>query len=265
MEYKIAGKKVKFNKDKNIGNVIYIVEGERREIMLLGHIFSEILKYQEVIGIDRNGRERVKYISKENRNSKVFVINSEKSNIQSITNTEFRDKQFELLKNYDEEFNYENIPIYYIFDCDRKKDKENIKRLINTYINSREPSEENKYDSVGGMLLLSYPSIESFIISNFENDMIKFNKRFNFETQTLKEYIGLNKYDNQKMSINTLLNSFNELLKSLNNININEINLDNIKKFNNEIFEYEQKNKNQYMISLLLISFIDLGIIEIVD
>lgn len=263
MDYQILNKKFKFNRDKNIGSVLYIVEGERREINLLGYIFKEILKYDEVIGIDRMGNERIKYISKKNKNSKVFIINSEQSNIQSIANTEFRDQQVKKLKQYDDEFNYENIPIYYIFDCDRENDRIAIENVINTYINAREPSEENKYDSIGGMILLSYPAIESFIISNFEKDMYKFHERFNFNEKTLKQYIGDNKYDNHKMSIDTLSNAFLELVSSLENINANKINLDNMKNFNTTIFNYEQLVNNQYMLSLLLISLVDLGIIEI--
>ena len=263
MDCQILNKNFKFNKDKNIGSVLYIVEGERREINLLGYIFKEILKYDEVIGIDRMGNERIKYISKKNKNSKVFIINSEQSNIQSIANTEFRDQQVKKLKQYDDEFNYENIPIYYIFDCDRKNDRIAIENVINTYINAREPSEENKYDSIGGMILLSYPAIESFIISNFEKDMYKFHERFNFNEKTLKQYIGDNKYDNHKMSIDTLSNAFLELVSSLENINANKINLDNMKDFNTTLFNYEQLVNNQYMLSLLLISFVDLGIIEI--
>ena len=263
MDCQILNKNFKFNKDKNIGSVLYIVEGERREINLLGYIFKEILKYDEVIGIDRMGNERMKYISKKNKNSKVFIINSEQSNIQSIANTEFRDQQVKKLKQYDDEFNYENIPIYYIFDCDRENDRIAIENVINTYINAREPSEENKYDSIGGMILLSYPAIESFIISNFEKDMYKFHERFNFNEKTLKQYIGDNKYDNHKMSIDTLSNAFLELVSSLENINANKINLDNMKDFNTTLFNYEQLVNNQYMISLLLISFVDLGIIEI--
>lgn len=263
MDCQILNKNFKFNKDKNIGSVLYIVEGERREINLLGYIFKEILKYDEVIGIDRMGNERMKYISKKNKNSKVFIINSEQSNIQSIANTEFRDQQVKKLKQYDDEFNYENIPIYYIFDCDRKNDRIAIENVINTYINAREPSEENKYDSIGGMILLSYPAIESFIISNFEKDMYKFHERFNFNEKTLKQYIGDNKYDNHKMSIDTLSNAFLELVSSLENINANKINLDNMKNFNTTLFNYEQLVNNQYMLSLLLISLVDLGIIEI--
>ena len=263
MDYQILNKKFKLNKDKNIGSVLYIVEGERREINLLGYIFKDILKYDEVIGIDRTGNERIKYISKENKNSKVFIINSEQSNIQSIANTEFRDKQVKILKQYDDEFDYEDIPIYYIFDCDRINDKEVIENIIKTYVNAREPSEENKYDSIGGMVLLSYPAIESFVISNFEKEMYKFHERFDFNEKTLKQYIGDNMYDNHKMSIDTLSNAFLELINSLEKIDVSKINLDNTKEFNTDIFSYEQSVNNRYMLSLLLISFVDLGIIEI--
>ena len=239
MDYQILNKKFKLNKDKNIGSVLYIVEGERREINLLGYIFKDILKYDEVIGIDRTGNERIKYISKENKNSKVFIINSEQSNIQSIANTEFRDKQVKILKQYDDEFDYEDIPIYYIFDCDRINDKKVIENIIKTYVNAREPSEENEYDSIGGMVLLSYPSIESFVISNFEEEMYKFHERFDFKEKTLKQYIGDNMYDNHKMSIDTLSNAFLELINSLEKIDVSKINLDNTKEFNTDIFNYE--------------------------
>ena len=265
MAYQILTKNFRFNSDKNIGKVLYIVEGEKREINLLGYIFKEILKYDEIIGIDRTGKTRIKYISKKNKNSKIYIINSEKSNIQSISNVDFLDKQVEVLKKYDDEFNYENIPIYYIFDCDRKNDKLVTKSLIGSYANAREPSKENKYDSVGGMLLLSYPSIESFIISNFEKDLHLFHKRFDFKHQTLKEYIGINKYDNQKMNVETLNNAFYELIHSLNCISINKVNLDDMKDFNTTIFNFEQNNSNRYMLSLLLISFLDMGLIEFIN
>lgn len=256
MEYQLLNKKVKFNKDKNIGSVLYIVEGERREMMLLGYIFQEIMEYKDVIALDRSGKERINsigYRSRNNKNSKVFIINSEKSNINSITNTKFIDNQVEILKHYYSEFNYEDIPIYYIFDCDREKDQDNINNLITIYGNSREPNKQDenmKFNSIGGMLLLSYPSIESFVISNFEKDMFKFGERFNFETQSLKKYIDTNKYDNAKMSIETLLNSFNELTKSLINIHIEKLNIDDVTQFNQNIFNMV----HQFIILFYIIS-----------
>lgn len=35
MEYQILNEKIKFNINKNVGKVLYIVEGEKREINLL--------------------------------------------------------------------------------------------------------------------------------------------------------------------------------------------------------------------------------------
>lgn len=262
MEYQILNKNIKFNENKNIGKVLYIVEGEKREINLLGMIFKDILGYSEVITRSRNGKEKYTYTSNENENSKIVIINSEKSNIGSITNRDFIDEQIRNIRQYDLEFSYENCAIFYIFDSDRDKDEEKTKRLMSMFINSREPSIENEFDSIGGMLLLSYPSIETFVISNFEKDMFRFDERFDFEKQKLKSYIGNKKYDDSKISIRTITNAFIEMVKSLEKIDANKINLDNIEGFNFKIFNYELENNKQYMLSLLLISFVDLGIIE---
>ena len=194
-----------------------------------------------------------------------MIINSKTSNMDTINNTDFIDKQIKLLKESGLDYEYRNSAIYYVFDADRKEDKNIIRELAEHYTNSREPNEdaENKFNSIGGMLLLSYPAIETFIISNFETDMRNFGDRFNFKSQKLKEYIHNKKYSNNKMSINTLCNAFTELIKSLKKINIDKINLDNTKELNVDILNYEESVNNQYMLSLLLISFVDLGIIEI--
>lgn len=264
MEYQILSDKFKLNINKNIGKVLYIVEGEKREINLLSMIFRNILKYKEIITRSRNGKESFSYINTQNENSKIAIINSESSNISSINNIEFIDSQVQNIKLYDLDFNYEDAAIFYIFDCDGIQDEKKFMAMLKKFTNSREPNEENKFDSIGGMLLLSYPAIESFVISNFEEDMYKFNERFDFDSQRLKQYINDNKYDDSKLSIKTLNNAFIEMIKSLNNININKINLDNVADFNSKVFDFEILNKKQYMLSLLLISFVDLGIIEII-
>ena len=87
--------------------------------------------------------------------------------------------------------------------------------------------------------------------------MIKSNKISSFFVFCRKKYL------NNKMSIDTLSNAFLELINSLEKIDIKKINLENTKEFNTDIFNYEQSVNNQYMLSLLLISFVDLGIIEI--
>lgn len=263
MDYQILSRNIKLNINKNIGKVIYIVEGERREINLLSKIFKDILKYNEIITRTRSGKESFSYVNIQNENSKIVIINSETSNISSIENTEFIDEQIKNIKQYDLDFSYEDAAIFYVFDCDRLNDEVITRDLIQKFVNSREPSVENRFDSIGGMLLLSYPAIETFIISNFEKNMHRFNERFDFNTQKLKKYISDNKYDDSKLSKDTVENAFYEMIESLNQIGLNKINLDNTAEFNEKIFDYEIKNKKQYMLSLLLISFIDLGIVEI--
>ena len=71
-----------------------------------------------------------------------------------------------LISEYD--FPVDNAAIYYIFDRDPKSnvDAALIERLIKTLKNAY----ENEDGLRGGMLLLSYPSIESYNISNFMDD-----------------------------------------------------------------------------------------------
>lgn len=265
MDYQINNNNdIKLNKNKTIGKVLYIVEGAKREINIIAKIFLNILEYDEVISLNRYGKSKYRIFSKkELPNSQILIINSETSNISTITNQQFIEQQFNLLKKYKLDYDYRNSAIYYIFDADRKEDTKCIRNLIHNYTNSREPNENNKFDAIGGMLLLNYPSIEAFIISNFEKEMYKFNERFNFNTQKIKEYINEKKYNDSDLNEKTLKNAFYEMVLSLNKININTINLDNTSEFNNAVFDFEIKNKTQYMLSQLLISFIDLGIIEI--
>ena len=62
MDYQILSRNIKLNINKNIGKVIYIVEGERREINLLSKIFKDILKYNEIITRTRSGKESFSYV-----------------------------------------------------------------------------------------------------------------------------------------------------------------------------------------------------------
>lgn len=63
-----------------------------------------------------------------------------------------------------------------------------VNKLINNYHNSR----DNGYE-MPGLLLLSYPSIESFMISCFENDML--NKRID----EIKKYVRMKRYNPNKI------------------------------------------------------------------
>ncbi|MBP3255294.1 MAG: hypothetical protein J6M60_02240 [Clostridia bacterium] len=264
MEYQILNNKIKINLNKNIGKVIYVVEGEDVELNLLSHIFKNVLKYKEVIKISRRDQKVLVPESLLNYNSKIVIMNSKSSHVGTIEKTKYINAKIQEIQKEDEYFNVEDCPIYYIYDCDRPEDKEIIQEFIGKYTNSREASEKSDYSAFGGMLLLSYPSIESFIISNFETNISELSSKENFETtKDVKRYIKNNNYDYNKITENSLINAFNEMVTSLEKIHIHRVNLDNIEEFNQNIFNYEVLNKYKYLLSLLLISFIDLGIIEI--
>lgn len=157
---------IELNKGKSIGKVLYIVEGEKTEPYILHKLFTKVFDYQFET-ITRNKGYR-KYNSKENATSQVFVINAEESNIKYIEkDNEFLNNLFkELIENYD--FDIDNAAIFYLFDRDNQSNTnaDMIKDLIKSLANSR----ENKDFLRQRLLLLSYPSIESFTLSNFQRD-----------------------------------------------------------------------------------------------
>lgn len=255
-------KKININKGKSIGRVLYIVEGSKTEPLLLDHIFGKLFGYQ--IETSLRGKSYRKYRPKDNPFSRVFVINSEQSNIGYIDDpNDYLDALFtELITEYD--FDVDNAAIYYLFDRDDKSnvDMEFIKELISKLINSRSnPGNERQ-----GMLLLSYPSIESFTLSNFKKSSIN----IEFDTgKHLKQYLDANKINHSRIDEKTLKSAVNELIDALQLINECKYDLDDISECSNSVFDYEESYKQQNNVyralSLLTISLLDLGLIEIVN
>lgn len=151
-------------KNKSIGHVLFIVEGGKHEFSVLKQVFVKILDYQ-MISKKRSKAKYDYFQSKKNSHNVVAVINTETSNIKSIKDENgFLDNIYEeLIQKYN--FDLKNSAIYYLFDRDvlSNTDTELIKELLNMLQNSR----ENENYLLGGLLLLSYPSIEAFDISNF--------------------------------------------------------------------------------------------------
>ena len=250
---------IRLNKEKSIGKVLYIVEGGKTEPYLLHRIFCKIMNYQlETILRDKSYQ---KYNSKENVTSQVFVINAEESNIKYID----RDNQFlnnlfvELIENYD--FDVDNAAIYYIFDRDNQsnKDTEFIRNLLSVLVNSR----DNVYTRQG-MLLLSYPSIEAFTFSNFVTNSFE----QGFKTgDALKKHLNECQINQSRINENTVKHATEELLSALEELQIEELDVDAFGESNLRIFEQEEvqyeKNNLYNALSLLCVSLIDLGILEI--
>jgi len=251
---------ISLNKNKSIGKVLFIVEGAWTEAYVLRRIFTTIFDYQFETILRKKGYK--KYNSKENATSQVFVINAEESNIQYIK----KDNQFlnnlfaELIENYD--FDVDNAAIYYLFDRDNKSNTDMlfVKDMVSVLVNARD---NEGYDRQG-MLLLSYPSIESFTVSNFEEQ--SFNKAFAIG-QDVKQYAHQMNYNHQKISEETLLHAAKELLSALQEVELKEFDIDAYGDTSRKVFDFEEQevqNSGLYrVLSLLIVAFVDLGLLEI--
>lgn len=254
------------NKDKKIGEVIYIVEGLVKEFSLLKHIFTKILDYT-FIEVKNATKNAYTFKSKKDFNSRICVIKSENSNISSISSyTEYIDSIYKMLMSeYDIDVN--NAAIFYIFDRDPQSNKNSglIKDLLIHLSHSRDDNQ----DYVGnGLLLLSYPCVESYVISCFESDMqVSYT-----QSHDLKSYLDSNQYHQNRITQESMQNAAMTMIMSLKHLceyNFNENDLDNFGHINVKIFGEEEKYYHQSsmykLLSLLSISFFDLGILSLTD
>ena len=163
-----------------------------------------------------------------------------------------------LIEEYD--FPVEQAAIYYIFDRDPLSNTN--PELINTYIDTlKDPYDNGIYQA--GMLLLSYPSIEAYIISAFEGDT---NHRFMLG-KDCKAYIGENNFiQMNKFSDVELLDAANAFLEFVKNID-DEIDIDGFSDTSKKIFDKQEADyltgAGFQLFSMLTLSFLQLGIITI--
>ncbi len=249
------------NKKKRIGRVIYVVEGNKAEIRLLKKVFSEILDYS-FVSENRTG-DQMKFINKKDDYSVIYVFNSINSNISSIEDgdviAEFVSEKIRAI--YDQDFKINNAAIFYLFDRDYKSnDSEIVKSLIKKYSSSRESLEEY---NMQGLLLLSYPSIESFICESLVKNYYK--KDFGLGTK-LKRFLSNRKKSIDQVDEANLIKGIKRSHNMMLHMGIKDYNIDDFSITNMKIFDYQEsylnENEGYRLISLLGLSLIDLGIIE---
>ena len=254
---------ISLNKDKNIGKVVYVVEGARRELTLLSYIFTKIFDYSVVVA-PRKDVPYIKYESKTNKLSRVFLVCSYESNISFVENQKGQDYLNEVYRILFEKYDLElsDAATYFIFDRDIKSNKaEEFKKLIPILKNSRDNDME-----INGMLLVSYPAIEAYVKSSIDDtckDWIK-------SAQELKLKVSEPQYQQDKFKDTQIINACVNMLSSIKSMSGRELvekDLDDFAELNKLLFEKEEDyltNKELYRIlSLLSISFIDLGLISI--
>lgn len=257
MECQNTAKNLKINKEKSIGTVIIVVEGEKDEFKLLKHIFTEIFEYN-YYPIKRNKIMKNTFVSKNNKNSTIIVTNTSNSNIKSIMEDEdYKDKLYKFLK---EEYNrsLKNVPIYILWDRDTgSNDKDITLKSLKTFSSSM----DNDYN-MNGLLLLSYPCIEVYELSNFEKLLYK--KNFKISNDVKKEWKSF-RYNLINITDKTLLVAVQNMHRTMKEYGIKDYDPSNFRDKNIKIFNIEEKefSTKQYLnaLSLISIMLIDLGLI----
>ena len=248
---------MRLNKDKHIGRVLFIVEGSQNEFSFLRQIFCNILGYSY---IEKRRNRPTYFISDNDRFSQVAVINTQESNIRDISeNDTYLDNMFDVLREQ-YQFPVDQSAIYYLFDRDPKSNtkSDQIEDYIQLLAN---PYDNDNYKA--GQLLLSYPSIESYIISNFRDTT---DLRFMLGKDA-KEFIGVNTdIQRNKMSEETLKNAADEFLKYLQSENI-DFDIDYFSAASHAVFTKQEteylSGRGFRLFSMLTLAFLQMGIIEI--
>ena len=233
MECQNTIRNLKINKNKSIGEIIIVVEGESDEFRLLKHIFTKVLNYNYVT-IKRNKIMQTEFRSKNNPNSTVIVANTSNSNIKSIMEDEnYQDKLYKLLKT---EYNksLKNVPIYILWDKDVESNEEKVVlKTLKTFQNSLDNDEE-----MNGILLLSYPCLESYEISNFNKQLYR--KRFTSSLDA-KKFYRTKKYSIKHINEKTLLNAIINMHRSMIQYGIKKYDPSDFYSVNKKIYDNEQK------------------------
>lgn len=253
-------KKYKVDKSKIIGNVIFVVEGGRpetggTELRLLKSIFSDVLGY-EVQELRRGTEEFIGYGN--NKSSRVFALNLPKNQLTQLT----EDAMDELFSRLKTEFSIkpEDCPIFLLYDRDYKSYKHNelrgkyVRRYTDPY------SSEEGYQ---GQLLLSYPAVESYILSCIQENV--FEQRYLLGTEA-KVQLAQCEFSEEEISEDEhIIHATTEMDKGLAIFALEEYDLDNLGSTLLGVYEEQQnivKEEQKFSaLSLISMALLELGVI----
>lgn len=269
-------KKYRIDKNKNIGNVIFIVEGGRQntggtELRLLKKIFADILGY-EVQELRRGSDEFIGYGC--NPQFRVFALNLPKNQLTQLTEDAI-DVLFGKLR---EEFGIkpEDCPIFFLYDRDALSYKRN--ELRGKYVKKyTDPYGNDNGDQ--GQLLLSYPAIESYLLSCMQDDIYKQSHLLGQETKISLANLTASKGSEDKTDIHIknvdsvfteeideaekrLIHSIDEMENGLAEMGINQYDLDNLASTFLDVYDIQQQkyiSENTF----ILFSFVGMALLEL--
>lgn len=258
--YQCMTKKYKVDKSKIIGNVIFVVEGGRpetggTELRLLKSIFSDVLGY-EVQELRRGTEEFIGYGN--NKSSRVFALNLPKNQLTQLT----EDAMDELFSRLKAEFSIkpEDCPIFLLYDRDYKSYKHNelrgkyVRRYTDPY------SSEEGYQ---GQLLLSYPAVESYILSCVQENV--FEQRYLLGTEAKVQLAECGFSEDEISEDEHIIHATTEMDKGLANFALDGYDLDNLGSTLLGVYEEQQnivKEEQQFSaLSLISMALLELGVI----
>lgn len=253
-------KTYKVDKNKNIGIVVFVVEGGRAdtggtELRLLKNIFTNILGY-EVQELRRGCDEFIGHGS--NPYSRVFALNLPKNQLTQL-NEDSIDLLFKRLK---KEFAIkpEDCPIFYLYDRDFKSYGRN--ELRGKYVKKyTDPYSNDNGDQ--GQLLLSYPAVESYLLSCVLENIFEKEYFLGRDVKPELEQQGIS-VDNI-VAEEQLVHATVEMDKGLFSFGIADYDLDNLAPTLLNTYDAQQekcKNDKKFkLLSLISMALLELGVI----
>ena len=253
-------KNYKIDRSKNIGNVIFVVEGGRpetggTELRLLKKIFADILGY-EVQELRRGCDEFIGYGS--NPHFRVFALNLPKNQLTQL-NDEAVDQLFRRLR---EEFDIkpEDCPIFYLYDRDFLSYRPN--ELRGKYVcKYTDPySDENGNQ---GQLLLSYPAVESYLMSCVQDNV--FQQSFFLGKDLKPELVKAGFSEDNIDTEDYLIHAAQEMDRGLEAFHLGRYDLDSLAPTLLGVYDtQQQKYKTDgtfSLLSLISMALLELGVI----
>lgn len=251
---------IRLNRQKSIGRCLFVVEGGRNEFSLLRRIFCDVLKYEYL----EKRRDKLDWFQSPNRStSKVAVVNPRESHVSFIRDQDYLDRVFQSLIE-EHHFPVDQSAIYYLFDRDPMSNVQ--KELLEALLGELQDPYENAGGLRGGLLLLSYPSIESYGVSCFIPDSHSLS--FCLGTD-VKAFVGSNRQIQlNKISEDSLMVAARAMLAYYQEHDL-EFDVDGYGWLNEKTFAKQEAcfaATGEYrLLSLLSVAFLQLGILEIVE
>lgn len=253
-------KKYKIDKSKNIGNVVFVVEGGcaetgGTELRLLKKIFADILGY-EVQELRRGCDEFIGHGS--NPKYRVFALNLPKNQLTQMTD----DALDELYRRLRDTFNIkpEECPIFYLYDRDYLSYRPNELRgrYVSRYVNPYGDDAGNL-----GQLLLSYPAVESYLMSCIQDNIYQQSYFLGKDLKPVVENMGFSAED---VALEEhLIHAALEMDKGLDAFGLGKYDLDDLKPTLLGVYDVQQgKHRTDgtfSLLSLISMALLELGVI----